>query len=139
MIAPAIAAQQRRERGTNLVEAAIVMPALLLLLAGVADVGRAFRDYIILTGAAQEGARYAAYFPDQQTLIQDRVIQAAAEAGAALTRSNVVVARITGAGADQAIRVTATRRVPMLLGGVLGMDTLTVSSFAEMPVLDASR
>jgi len=32
----------RQERGSNLVEVALVLPVLLLLLAGVADVGRAF-------------------------------------------------------------------------------------------------
>lgn len=129
----------RRERGSNLVEAAIVLPALLLLLAGVADIGRAFREYIVLTGAAREGARYAVYFPSQQSLIQDRVLQAASDAGVTLVRSNVLVTRVQGAGADEAVRVTVTQQVALLLGGVVGLDTLTVSSFAEMPILDPNR
>lgn len=128
-----------RERGSNLVEAAIVLPALLLLLAGVADVGRAFRNYIVLTGAAQEGARSAAYFPSQQNLVQDRVLQAASDAGVTLARSNVVVTRIQGTGADEAVRVMVMHQTPMLLGGVVGLDMLTISSFAEMPVLDPNR
>lgn len=129
----------RWERGSNLVEAAIVLPALLLLLAGVADIGRAFRDYIVLTGAAREGARYAAHFPSQQDLIRDRVLQAASNTGVTLTPSNVVVQRIQGTGADEAIRVTVTHQVATVLGGIVGLDTLTISSFAEMPVLDPSR
>lgn len=129
----------RQERGSNLVEAAIVLPTLLLLLAGVADIGRAFREYIVLTGAAREGARYAAYFPSQQNLIEDHVLQAASDAGVTLARSNVLVTRIQGTGADEAVRVTATRQVALLLGGVVGLHTLTISSFAEMPILDPDR
>jgi len=133
------AAIRRQERGTNLVETALVLPVLLLLLAGVVDVGRAFGDYIILTGAAREGARYGAYFPSQQSLIQDRALQAAAEAGLSLTRSNITVTRIPGTGSDEAIRIVVSCSIDMVLGGIIGLDTLTIRSFAEMPVLDPDR
>ena len=43
---------KRSERGSNLVEFAIVLPLLVLILAGMADVGRAFNDYIVITNAA---------------------------------------------------------------------------------------
>ncbi|MDQ1301618.1 MAG: hypothetical protein QG637_1540 [Chloroflexota bacterium] len=129
----------RKERGSNLVETALALPVLLLLLAGVADVGRAFSDYIILTGAAREGARYGAYFPSQETLIQDRTLQTASDAGVILTRGNIAVTRIPGAGSDEAIRVAVSHSMEMLLGGIIGLNTLTVRSFAEMPVLDPSR
>jgi Flp pilus assembly protein TadG len=129
----------RQERGSNLVEVALVLPVLLLLLAGVADVGRAFGEYIVLTGAAREGARYGAYFPSQQTLIQDRTLAMAADAGVSLVRSNITVTRIPGAGSDEAIRVAVAHPVNMLLGSVVGLDTLIVRSYAEMPVLDPDR
>lgn len=129
----------RHERGSSLVETALVMPVLLMLLAGVADVGRAFSDYIVLTGAAREGARYGAFFPSQQSLIQDRTLQMALDGGVSLVRSNVTVTRIPGAGSDEAIRVVVSHSVELLLGGIIGLNTLTVRSFAEMPVLDPDR
>ena len=54
---------RRSERGANLVEFAIVVPLLLLILAGVVDFGYAFHDYIIITNAAREGARVASRLP----------------------------------------------------------------------------
>jgi hypothetical protein len=129
----------RHERSSNLVETALVMPVLLLLLAGVADVGRAFSDYIILTSAAREGARYGAFFPSQQSLIQDLTVQIALDGGVSLVRGNVTVTRIPGAGSDEAIRVAVSHSVEMLLGGIIGLNSLTVRSFAEMPVLDLDR
>lgn len=125
----------KNERGSNLVETAFVLPVLLLLLAGVVDFGRAFHDYIVITAAAREGAYFAAYFPDQITLIQDRVLQAASDAGVPLVRSNITVTQIAGVGADRGVRVTVARRINLVLGAILGMDTLTIRSHAEMPIL----
>jgi len=125
------------ERGSNLVEAALVLPVLLLLLAGVADLGRAFHDYIVLTAAAREGAYFAAYFPDQITMIQDRVLQATNDAGVPVVRSNITVAQTVGAGGDRSVRVSVARRVELILGAILGVDALTIRSYAEMPILAA--
>ncbi len=128
-----------RERGSNLVEAAIVLPVLLLLLAGVADFGRAFRVYIVLTAATREGARYGMYFPSQQALIQQLVVDTAAESGVYLVPGQVTVTRVTLPGSQEAIRVTVSEQIALVLGGIVGLETLTVSSFAEMPVLDPAR
>ena len=54
---------KRSERGSNLVEFALVAPVLVFLLIGIADVGRAFYDYISITNAVREGARYATRHP----------------------------------------------------------------------------
>ena len=51
------------ERGVNLIEMALVLPLLLLLLAGVVDLGRAFYTYVSLTNAVREGARFASKLP----------------------------------------------------------------------------
>ena len=42
------------EKGANLVEAAMVVPLLLLLLVGVSDMGRAYHTYITIINAARE-------------------------------------------------------------------------------------
>ena len=45
------------ERGAAAVEMALVLPLLLIVLGGLVDLGRAFYTQIVLTAAANEGAR----------------------------------------------------------------------------------
>lgn len=47
----------REERGTALVEAAIIVPVVLLIMVGIFEVGRAYQTFQVLTNAAREGAR----------------------------------------------------------------------------------
>lgn len=49
----------RRERGTQLVEAAIVLPIMLLLLGATAEFAHFFYSYSTLTNAVRSGARHA--------------------------------------------------------------------------------
>lgn len=49
----------RSERGTQLVELAIVLPVLLVLVAAAAEFGRFFYTYSTLTAAVRAGARHA--------------------------------------------------------------------------------
>lgn len=51
---------KNRQAGVAMVEFAIVLPLLLLLMLGVAEIGRAMVRYNALTKAVQAGARYAA-------------------------------------------------------------------------------
>jgi len=51
---------RRDERGTQLVEVAIVIPILLLLFGAVAEFGRYFYEYTTVAKAARVGARYLA-------------------------------------------------------------------------------
>lgn len=48
------------ERGQATVELALVLPVLLLLLAGTMECGRIFYAYLTISHAAREGARAAA-------------------------------------------------------------------------------
>ena len=49
----------RDERGSALVEAALITPLLLLLMVGIFEVARAYQTFQVLTNAAREGARAA--------------------------------------------------------------------------------
>jgi Flp pilus assembly protein TadG len=51
--------KNKKEQGQSLVELAMSLTILLILLAGLVDLGRAFFTYITLRDAAQEGAAYA--------------------------------------------------------------------------------
>ena len=56
-------------RGQALVEMALLLPILLLLFAGLIELGFGFYNYLIVVNAAREGARYGAKmpeFPDEQ-------------------------------------------------------------------------
>jgi Flp pilus assembly protein TadG len=55
--------KKRRELGQGLVEFALVLPALLLTLMGIADFGRLFAVYSNLFNAAREGTRYGVVSP----------------------------------------------------------------------------
>jgi len=50
----------RADRGTQLVELAIVLPIFLMLLGATAEFGRYFYEYTTLAKAARGGARYLA-------------------------------------------------------------------------------
>lgn len=55
---------RKRENGQSLLEFALVLPILLVVLAGVLDLGRLYFSYVTVTDAAGEGASYAAIHPD---------------------------------------------------------------------------
>ena len=57
---PQSSSRKARDRGSVAVEFALVVPALLLIVFGLIDFGRALNAQISLTGAAREGARLAA-------------------------------------------------------------------------------
>jgi Flp pilus assembly protein TadG len=62
----------KSERGQSLTELAISLTFMLILLAGVVDIGRAFFTYITLRDAAQEAAVYGSFEPTNCTGITDR-------------------------------------------------------------------
>lgn len=64
----------RSERGQSLVELAVSFTLIIFVLAGAVDFGRAYFDVIALRDAAQEGVVYASLNPDQETEIEDRII-----------------------------------------------------------------
>lgn len=54
--------RRRAERGIAAVEMAILLPVLLLLLAGALDFGRSMHAYVTVSSAAHEAAVYAGRF-----------------------------------------------------------------------------
>lgn len=53
------AAKVGSDRGTALLETALVLPMVLLVLVGIFEFGRAYQTWQVLTNAAREGARVA--------------------------------------------------------------------------------
>ncbi len=50
----------RDQRGSTMVEFALVAPVLILLVMGIMEFGRLFQVWLVVTHAAREGGRYAA-------------------------------------------------------------------------------
>ena len=63
MVAINVRRRLKCDRGSQLVEFALIFPLLLLVVMGVVDWGLMFQRYEVLTNAAREGARVAA-LPD---------------------------------------------------------------------------
>lgn len=91
---------RKLERGVELVEFALMLPILLLLLAGLWDFGRAYRAYQAITNAAREGARLAVVPAgiNQKVAVQNRVKDY-------LTKSNLDTSFITSGNIDTYIDV----------------------------------
>ena len=66
----------RTEKGQSLTELALTATFLLILVAGIVDIGHAIFVYITLRDAAQEGASYGAYaFQDNATGVCTKIEQ----------------------------------------------------------------
>src|SRR5690349_2782485 len=62
---------ERSERGAALVEAALIIPVILLLVFGAIEYGFAFKDAAAVSGAARSGARIASAEPKDPGMAQD--------------------------------------------------------------------
>jgi len=56
----------RSEKGTSLVEFALIMPLFLFLVLGVFDFGNGFNTYIGMSNAVREGSLWIGSFPDDR-------------------------------------------------------------------------
>jgi len=125
----------RRERGANLVEFALVLPLLVLMLAGIADLGRAFRAYIAITNAAREGARFASKLPYDGSAIEDAVIFEAESDQVTLTRDEITISNLNGDGGEP-ITVTIEHQFGLILGGLIGLPggSITLRNSSTMVI-----
>jgi hypothetical protein len=65
---------RRAALGQSILETALVAPIILLLLLGLADIGRIFFSYVAISNSARESASFVAAFPDQHGQYQTRFI-----------------------------------------------------------------
>ena len=123
----------RGQRGAAAVEMALVSMVLILMLAAIIDVGRAFNNYITITNSAREGARYAARFPAYSVGIVAATKAEAADSGVPPDEINVSIAGLGGLAGDT-IAVTAQYNFPTILGTIIGAPSLPMGSTTEMVV-----
>jgi len=105
----------RRQEGQALLEAALVIPLLLLIAVGIFEFGRAYQTWQILTNAAREGARLAVVPNPDPVVVENRVRQYMRDGhlpSAAITAASVAIDRtatITVTGTGGPVNVSASQ------------------------------
>ncbi|MFZ0493114.1 MAG: TadE/TadG family type IV pilus assembly protein [Acidimicrobiia bacterium] len=90
--------KRTREGGAVLIEAAVVMPILIMLVLGIWSVGRAYNIYLTMDHAAREAARFGAVNADDaswKTEVRNKAINEASPS-ITLNATNVCVALVDG-------------------------------------------
>lgn len=109
-------ARRGREAGAALIEAAFVLPLLLVLAMGMLDFGRAFHTKSLLDQAAREGARIAVVTAPDAGLVTDRATAVLSAGG--VTPTSVTV---TGPGPDRMVTVTVNTTFSFITPGVFAL------------------
>lgn len=137
-----LAARAASARGAELVEFAMILPILLVVVAGIIDFGFLFRNYEIVTNAAREGARMrsAAGYTDADAITRAGAYMTAS--GLTATSVSVTPTNVTPGGGGPVFTtytVVVTYNHPMtllrpfmaLLGGTVG-SSLQLTGTAVM-------
>ncbi len=129
-----------RSRGQSLVELALVLPILLLLVAGALDLGRVFFASVTVTNAAREGAMQAAKTPTDTAAIRTRAQFEAQNSGVTIAPADVTAScSLSGcprqAGSTVTVSVTGTfSLITPLLAPLFGGQSIPFSSSATAQV-----
>ncbi|PKO20436.1 MAG: hypothetical protein CVU38_20120 [Chloroflexi bacterium HGW-Chloroflexi-1] len=119
----------RTENGQSMVEFGLILPLLILILAGMVDLGGGIRDYIVTTNAVQVGARYGSFNPSDSAGIQARIQNSAS--GTSMTITSVTVSYPNGNASGNPIMVQVTYQVSTILGSILGISGITLHSAVQ--------
>jgi len=125
-----MAASKYRQSGVAMTEFVIVLPAMLLLMLGVTELGRAMVRYNALTKSVQEGARYAAAYALLGTT-------GALNIDAQLTgevRNVVVYGNSAGVGTPILAGLTPAQ---ISVAGVGGQDVSVTAVYPYVPLIAA--
>lgn len=115
------------QSGTAAIEFALVLPALLALMLGVAEFGRALWTHGTLQYAVEEAARFGAL--DDQASSAGVVARARARM-AGLNAAAVTVTATLGA---TSVTVTASQTLAWLVPGLLPADAVSLTATASHP------
>ena len=121
----------REDRGSSVVEFALVAPLVLAVAVGVIQIALALHVRSTLTAAAAEGARAGALAGSSAAVAERRTREVLADAlgGGAAERVRASRTRVDGV---PVVRVSITGRLPLM--GLLGPSTLTVDGHAVQEI-----
>jgi Flp pilus assembly protein TadG len=142
------------ERGQSLVELAISLPVMILLLLGAVDFGMAIFSYAIIRDAAQEGALYGSFNPDNKLAIESRARNISPQgeneifsSPVDLTDRDLVQVEVKSIGDScqgstdgkaNSLRVRVRYQYPILMpliGSIIGSDTIPLTGSATNVIL----
>jgi Flp pilus assembly protein TadG len=135
-IFPAKSSVLHRERGQSLLEFALVVPIFLILIMGIIDFSLGLKSWITITNASREAARYAAVSCSSGVADTDDVKERAvtAASGLSIATSDVTVTNCGTGRSSQSVSVSVDYAYNLVtpLGGLLGLDTISLNSEADM-------
>ncbi|HQJ51071.1 MAG: TadE-like protein [Chloroflexi bacterium ADurb.Bin180] len=114
---------RHHQRGQEMVEAAFILPILILLLLIVVDLGRAFYTYITVIDAAREGARYGVASQDSA----DICARAMAEGTGQLLPVPLHCSANPGHGSGTPVSATVWCDLPLIMGRLVGRPAIRIS------------
>jgi Flp pilus assembly protein TadG len=121
--------RRRSDEGQELVEAAIVLPVLLLLLIGIMEFAIVILSYDTLANAAREGTRVGVIRSASDAEVLDAVLDRALTLG--LNAGNVTISRN-----DSIVRVEVNYEVQLITGLIVqvlgGSPTIPLHTVATM-------
>jgi len=144
----------KQEHGQSLVELAVSLPVIILLLLGTVDFGMAIFSYAILRDAAQEGALYGSFNPDNEAEIENRARNISPQgedlifsSPVELTDKELVQVEVqsigdscqgTTNGTANSLRVRVRYKYPVLMpfiGTIIGSKTIQLTGSATNIIL----
>lgn len=138
------------ERGQSIVELALTITFLLILLAGVIDLGRMMFVFVELRDAAEEGTVYGALNPTDNTgtvnttEIVDHVRDYAdtpvdlSDTGTVAVSVNMIGGTCPGDTVEVTVTYTFTLTTPFL-GTIIGSQTIPISSVASATIIRSNN
>lgn len=146
--------KNKSEQGQSLIELAVTLPVILLILLGTVDFGMALFSYSILRDAAQEGALYASFNPNNVKGIENRARNILPRNDDEIFSSPVNLRDTTSVsvevepigndcqgitnGTANSIQVNVVYQYPVMMpfiSTLIGSDTITLTSSATNIIL----
>lgn len=127
-------------QGQSMIEFALILPVMVLIVAGIFDLGRAFFSSITITNAAREGARYGTLNPKDSTGIKAAAVLEAQNSGITLTAANVGVScppnpmPPSGCNRGQPVRVTINYVYNDMIFRFFFPSGITMQRYVEMQI-----
>lgn len=129
-------------QGQSLTELALLLPILVLILAGALDLARVYDAYVSITNASREGARFAAANPTDSTGIEtavNRELNSTGISGVTIGSACKKYSDNSSVDCDVAqpgdkVTVSVTYHFTFSAFSIIGLSSVNLSNTATMPV-----
>ncbi len=128
------AVRNKNEKGQSLVELAFLLPVLILILAGILDVGRSMQAYVVVLNASREAALHGADSDVGVDVLTQHALAEITRGGLNPDLASIMIDyEMQGFPPENFIHVEVTYRFPLLMA-VLSFDEIDLQSNTEMIV-----